>query len=114
MHGTPFVQSGRHAVKLLTLNICNTIAINSIGDFVVVMSRILLVGIAVALTYLLVDVSTKNNNKLQQKQHQKNYDDTDNNKNRRNIQMQQKRVQQNTSNDTKNQRYKNNNKNTTN
>ncbi|KAJ8922451.1 hypothetical protein NQ315_004398 [Exocentrus adspersus] len=53
MHGTPFIQSGKRAVKLLTLNICNTIVLSSIGDFVVVMAELLTVLLSVLASVLL-------------------------------------------------------------
>lgn len=54
MHGTPFIQSGKQAVKLLTLNICNTISINSIGDFVLGMSYVLVTALSALITYFLL------------------------------------------------------------
>lgn len=59
MHGTPFVQSGKQAVKLLTLNICNTITINSIGDFVLTMSYVLVTVVSALIAYLMLPVSIR-------------------------------------------------------
>lgn len=56
MHGTPFFKSGKHAVKLLTLNLCNTIAINSLGDFVLSMSAVLIVGLSVGISFFILDL----------------------------------------------------------
>ncbi|XP_018575540.1 choline transporter-like protein 1 isoform X2 [Anoplophora glabripennis] len=61
MHGTPFIQSGKRAVKLLTLNICNTITINSLGDFVLTMSSVLIVGLSVLFAYFILGVEKSEN-----------------------------------------------------
>lgn len=45
MHGQPFFKSGKRAAKLLINNAANIIAVNSIGDFVLVIAQILLIAL---------------------------------------------------------------------
>lgn len=51
MHGQPFFKSGSRALKLVISNVENVIALNSIGDFVLVIAQFLLVVVSGAITY---------------------------------------------------------------
>ncbi|KAL3284219.1 hypothetical protein HHI36_018382 [Cryptolaemus montrouzieri] len=46
MHGQPFFKSGKRAAKLLVSNAANVIAVNSIGDFVLVIAQLLLIVVS--------------------------------------------------------------------
>ncbi|KAK9892591.1 hypothetical protein WA026_020973 [Henosepilachna vigintioctopunctata] len=46
MHGQPFFKSGKRAAKLLVSNAANVIAVNSIGDFVLVIAQLLLMVVS--------------------------------------------------------------------
>lgn len=43
MHGQPFFKSGQRAVRLLAANFMTTIALNSVGDFVLAMAKVMIV-----------------------------------------------------------------------
>lgn len=43
MHGDPFCQAGRNAFRLLTNNALRVFAINSVGDFVLVLAKVFVV-----------------------------------------------------------------------
>lgn len=51
MHGQPFFKSGSRALKLVISNVENVIALNSIGDFVLVIAQFLLIVVSGAITY---------------------------------------------------------------
>ncbi|ETN64441.1 ctl transporter [Anopheles darlingi] len=43
MHGDPFCRAGQHAFRLLTSNALRVVAINSVGDFVLVLAKVFVV-----------------------------------------------------------------------
>ncbi|EFA01113.1 choline transporter-like protein 1 [Tribolium castaneum] len=55
MHGQPFFKSGKRAVRLLAANALSTIALNSVGDFVLAMSKILIVVATILVGCLMAD-----------------------------------------------------------
>ncbi|XP_044255980.1 choline transporter-like protein 1 [Tribolium madens] len=57
MHGQPFFKSGKRAVRLLAANALSTIAVNSVGDFVLGMSKVLIVVATVLVGTLMADPS---------------------------------------------------------
>jgi hypothetical protein len=58
MHGQPFYKSGKRAVRLLAANALSAIAINSVGDFVLAMAKILVIA-ATLLVGVLMNVRRK-------------------------------------------------------
>lgn len=56
IHGTTFFRSGRKAFKLLVNNSKNVIAINSIGDFVLFLTKVLIIIIPIAIGYAMLRV----------------------------------------------------------
>ncbi|KAJ3662587.1 hypothetical protein Zmor_006928 [Zophobas morio] len=57
MHGQPFYISGKRAVRLLWTNALSTIAVNSVGDFVMNMAKVLIVVCTVGVGILIRDSS---------------------------------------------------------
>lgn len=58
MHGEPFIPSGKRATRILLENALNTLAVNSIGDFVLFLVKILITMLTVICGFVL-DVSIK-------------------------------------------------------
>lgn len=52
--GTPFIESGRKAFKLIWNNLRDVIALNQFGDLVLLISQLLVVGISSLIAYFLV------------------------------------------------------------
>ncbi|XP_045462807.1 choline transporter-like protein 1 [Harmonia axyridis] len=61
MHGQPFFKSGGRAVSLLVSNVENVIAINSLGDYVLIMAQILIIVINGFLSNLIAQASGNEN-----------------------------------------------------
>lgn len=57
LNGTPLIESGKKAFRLITKNLVDVIALNQFGDFVLVMGRLFVVAISGFVCYELVDVS---------------------------------------------------------
>lgn len=57
MDGTPLIPSGKKAFNLILKNLVDVIALNQVGDFVLVLARIFIVAITGFLCYELVSVS---------------------------------------------------------
>lgn len=57
LQGTPLIESGKKAVRLITSNLLDVYALNKFGDFVLVMGRLFVASIAGFLCYELVGVS---------------------------------------------------------
>jgi solute carrier family 44 protein 1 (choline transporter-like protein) len=55
MHGQPFYKSGKRAVRLLAANALSAIAINSVGDFVLAMAKILVIAATLLVGVLMND-----------------------------------------------------------
>ncbi|KAF5305607.1 hypothetical protein FQR65_LT07687 [Abscondita terminalis] len=55
LHGTAFVESGSKAFKLLFENVLQVFAINSVGDFVLILGKILIVISTIIIGILLMD-----------------------------------------------------------
>ncbi|XP_044766661.1 choline transporter-like protein 1 [Coccinella septempunctata] len=55
MHGEPFIPSGKRATKLLIENALNTLAVNSIGDFVLLLVKILITLLTIISGFILDD-----------------------------------------------------------
>ena len=60
MDGTPLCTSGKRAFHLIRRNFLGIIAINSIGDFVLVMARIFILLLSVFVGIKLITVSEVN------------------------------------------------------
>lgn len=55
MFGTSFCQGGQQAFRLLTANVLRVAAINSVGDFVLFLAKVLVVACTVFLGFYLID-----------------------------------------------------------
>lgn len=57
IEGSPFCVAGKKAVKLIANNFISTVAIQSIGDFVLVVARLFIVAISVFVAAELIVVT---------------------------------------------------------
>ncbi|RZB40218.1 choline transporter-like protein 1, partial [Asbolus verrucosus] len=57
IHGQPFYKSGKRAVRLLAANALSAVAINSVGDFVLFMAKLLIVVCTIGVGILMNDSS---------------------------------------------------------
>ncbi|XP_045462112.1 choline transporter-like protein 1 [Harmonia axyridis] len=55
MHGEPFIPSGKRATKLLIENALNTLAVNSFGDFVLFLVKVMITFMTVLCGFILDD-----------------------------------------------------------
>lgn len=56
MDGTSFYTSGRRAVQLISRNFLGVIAIQSIGDFVLILARIFIICLSILVGVWLIEV----------------------------------------------------------
>lgn len=64
IYGQSFCSSGQQAFKVLVNNALRVAAINTVGDFVLLMAKVLVVILTVFIGTLIIDVSIHNNNEL--------------------------------------------------
>lgn len=57
LHGQPFFESGKRAVKLFVSNVENVVALNSIGNFVIILAQLLLMVVCSAAGFFIAKVS---------------------------------------------------------
>jgi solute carrier family 44 (choline transporter-like protein), member 1 len=57
MDGTPLIKSGKKAFHLLRKNLISVIAVNKVGDFVLLLGRVFVVLISGFVSYELIAVS---------------------------------------------------------